>query len=46
MTVAVRTGEPRAVFESMLGAMGIPTPTYTLDDYESDKKTSEQLPRK
>lgn len=36
-------GQPRAVFQLMLGEMGIPASTYTLDDYENDKKTLERL---
>ena len=36
-------GQPRAVLQLMLGEMGIPASTYTLDDYENDKKTLERL---
>ena len=32
-------GEPRAVFELLIADLGLPAVTYTVADYESDKKT-------
>jgi len=36
-------GEPRATFELMLGEMGIPAVTYTLEDYRNDREASRKL---